>query len=78
MTTTLLKKQINELIGDINDKDFLQAVYTIVSNKADEVNPELSPDLKNELDQRKENHLKGISNSYSWQSVKKAALSRKS
>ncbi len=76
MTTTLLKKQINDLIGDINDKSFLQAVHTIVSTKADEVNPELRPSLKKELDQRKQNHLKGTSKSYSWHSVKKAALSK--
>ncbi len=77
MTTSILKKQISQIIGDINDKDFLHAVHTIVSNKADEINYELSPEMKAELDLRKENHKKGISKSYSWQSVKKAALSRK-
>lgn len=77
MTTSILKKQISQIIGDINDKDFLHAVHTIVSNKADEINYELSPQMKAELDLRKENHKKGISKSYSWQSVKKAALSRK-
>lgn len=77
MTTTLLKKQINDLIEDIDDKTFLQAVHTIVSNKADEVIPELAPALKNELDRRKENHITGISKSYSWQSVKKAVQSKK-
>ncbi len=77
MTTTILKKQINQLIGDIEDKDFLQAVYTIIANKADEADTELAPEIKTALDQRKENHTKGTSKSYSWPSVKKAALSRK-
>lgn len=77
MSTTILKKQVTQIIGDINDKDFLQAVNTIVSNKTDEINPELSPEMKAELNLRKENHKKGNSKSYTWQSVKKAALSHK-
>ena len=74
MTTTLLKQEITKVINDINDKNFLEAVYTIVSNKADETAFELTPEMKNELDERKERHQKGISKSYSWQNVKKAAL----
>ncbi len=77
MTATLLRQQITKVINDVEDKDFLEAVYTIVSTKADEVDFELTSEMKRELDIRKEKHEKGISKSYSWASVKKAALKTK-
>jgi len=77
MTTTILKQHINKVISDIEDKDFLEAVYTIVSNKAGEAGFDLTDDMKQELDRRKKNHKDGTSKSYSWQSVKKAALKTK-
>ena len=77
MTTTNLKENINKVINDINDKNFLEAVYTIVANKAEELDFELTPIMKDELDSRKERHNKGISKSYSWQNVKKTALKTK-
>ena len=64
MTTTLLKQHIAKVINDISDKNFLEAVYTIVSNKADEAAFELTLEMKKELDERKERHQKGISKSY--------------
>ncbi len=76
MTKTLLKQNITKVISEIEDETFLQAVYTIVSNKADNKGFEIDDELKKELDLRKENHKKGISKSYSWQSVKKSALRR--
>lgn len=77
MTTTILKENINKIIRDINDKKFLEAVYTIVSNKAGEIDFDLTDAMKQELDRRKKNHKNGTSKSYSWQSVKKAALQAK-
>jgi hypothetical protein len=77
MTTTILKQNINKVISDIDDKNFLEAVYTIVSNKASEAVFELTDDLKQELDRRKKSHKNGTSKSYTWQSVKKAALQTK-
>jgi hypothetical protein len=74
MTTTLLKQNIAKAVKDINDKVFLEAVYTIVSNKAEETDFELTTGMKNELDARKERHKQGTSKSYTWQNVKKAAL----
>ncbi len=74
MTTTLLKQHIAKAVNDINDKDFLEAVYTIVSNKAEETDFELTTVMKSELDARKERHKNGSSKSYTWQNVKKAAL----
>ena len=72
MTKALLKQNITKQISKIEDENFLQAVYTIVSNKADE-SFELDDTMKKELDTRKENHKSG-SKSYTWQQVKKAAL----
>lgn len=74
MTKALLKQRITKQIGKIEDENFLKAVYTIVSNKADEAF-ELDDDMKKVLDARKENHKRG-SKSYTWQQVKKAALTR--
>ncbi len=76
MTKTLLKQNITKVINEIEDETFLQAVYTIVSNRADNTGFEINDELKKELDLRKENHKEGISKSYSWQSVKKSALGR--
>jgi hypothetical protein len=73
MTTSLLKKNITKAVNEINDQDFLQAVFTIVSTKTD-TDFELTPALKKELDKRKESHQKGLSKSYTWEQVKKAAL----
>lgn len=77
MTTTILKQNIKNVISDIEDKSFLEAVYTIVSNKADEIDLTLDAEMKKELDRRKKNHKNGTSKSYSWQNVKKAALRQK-
>lgn len=76
MTKTLLKQSIAKQIGKIEDENFLKAVYTIVTNKADE-SFELDDAMKKELNTRKENHKKG-SKSYTWQQVKKTALTRNS
>jgi flagellar motor component MotA len=74
MTKILLKQNITKQISKIDDENFLKAVYTIVSNKADQ-SFELDDKMKKELDTRKENHRKG-SKSYTWQQVKKDALMR--
>jgi hypothetical protein len=73
MTITNLKENINKVINNINDKSFLEAAYTIVSNKAEELDFELTPAMKDELDDIKKNK-KGSSKSYGWQNEKKADL----
>ena len=71
MSTILIRQNINKAIKEIDDENFLEAVYTIVCNKIEQRTFELSDDLKNELDCRKENHNNGKSASYTWQSLKK-------
>ncbi len=78
MTTTLLKQNISKVISSIEDKNFLEAVYTIVSKKTIEIPFELDESIEQELDKRKQNHKKEVSKSYNnWSPVKKAALSNK-
>ena len=71
MSTLLIRQNINKAIKEIDDENFLEAVYTIVSNKIEQSTFELTDDLKKELDTRKENHKNGKSAYYTWQSVKK-------
>ena len=75
MTTLLIKQNIAKGIKEIDDKNFLEAINLLVSNKVDENKFELTNEMKVELDIRKSNHKKGLSKSYTWQSVKKEILS---
>ena len=77
MTTINLKKQITERISEIDDTEFLKAVFTIVTTKADETDWELTTDMKKDLEQRKIKHKEGNSKSYTWESVKKSALRKR-
>jgi hypothetical protein len=71
MTTLLIKQKIANGIKEIEDKNFLETINLLVSNKVEENRFELTDEMKAELDTRKSNHKKGISKSYSWQSIKK-------
>ena len=71
MTTLLIKQNIAKKIVEIEDKNFLEAINLLVSNKVAEHKFELTAEMKSELDFRKVNHKKGLSKSYSWQSIKK-------
>jgi hypothetical protein len=71
MTTLLIKQKITKGIKEIDDKNFLEAINLLVSNKVEESKFELTNDMKTELDIRKSNHKKGLTKSYSWQSIKK-------
>jgi hypothetical protein len=75
MTTLLIKQNIAKGIKEIEDKNFLEAINLLVSNKVDENKFELTNEMKIELDNRKSNHKKELSKSYTWQSVKKEILS---
>ena len=75
MTTLLIKQKITKGIKEIDDKNFLEAINLLISNKVEENKFELTDEMKIELDNRKSNHKKGLSKSYSWQSIKKEILS---
>lgn len=63
MTTLFIKQNIAKGIKEIDDKDFLEAINILVTNKMDENKFELTIDMKIELDNRKLNHKKGLSKS---------------
>jgi hypothetical protein len=75
MTTLLIKQKITNGIKEIEDKNFLEAINLLLSNTVEETKFELTDEMKMELDNRKSNHKKGLSESYIWQSVKKEILS---
>lgn len=75
MTTLLIKQNITKGIKEIDDKNFLEAINILVSNKVEENKFELTNEMKIELDSRKTNHKKGVSKSHTWQSIKKEILS---
>lgn len=72
MTTFSLKKNIHQVVDSIDDKDFLQAVLTIVSDKRKELDYQLTPDQISILDEREKNHLSGKSKSYKLNELKRA------
>jgi hypothetical protein len=74
MVTLLIKQKITKGIKEIEDKNFLEAINLLVSNKVQENKFELTDEMKMELDNIKSNHKKAVSKSYSWQSIKKEIL----
>ena len=76
MKTETLKKQIIKRVDDIDDADFLKAVYTILNDKAKENDAEYSDELKQMLDERKRNHETGKSESFTFEEVREQAISR--
>jgi hypothetical protein len=74
MTTLLIKQKIAKGIKEIYDKNSLEAINLLVSNKVEENKFELTNEMKMELDTRKFNHKKGLTKSYTWKSIKKEIL----
>lgn len=73
MTTATLKKNLHKAIDIIKDESFLQAVYTIVNEKTQEYESNLSPEQWAEIDHRVKLHKAGKSKSYSFEEVVKYA-----
>ncbi len=74
MTTTLLKIEITKALHEINDKSFLEALYTIISNRNDAFEHELSKEDKQILDERKLAYKSGNAKTYSLSEVRKKVL----
>ena len=77
MTVAALKKEISRAIININDAEFLKAVFAIIHDKSNEQNFEFSDELKKILDERKKNHRQGKSKSMSLSEVRKKITSLK-
>lgn len=51
MTNTALKTKISKAIANIDDEEFLKAVYSLVNNKSKEIEYIYSDNLKSELEE---------------------------
>jgi hypothetical protein len=76
MTRTALKKELHQAIDHIEDEQFLNAIYTILSNKLNEFEYVLTKEQELELDRRIAAHKSGESKSYSWAEAKKLIKSK--
>ena len=68
-TSIKLKENLHKLIEEIDDKEILKAVYTILEREVSDF--ELTDSQKKELDRREKRHKSGESNSYNWEETKK-------
>lgn len=77
MTKSALKKKLHEYI-DRSDEKILKAVYTILESNmvASEPSSEYTSDQLKELNKRRKDHLSGKSKSYSFEEIKKYAVSK--
>lgn len=74
-TTVDLKKKIHEFIEHADER-MLRIINAIISTEQEqdnEVIPTVPESFYEELDRRKEKHLKGESVSYTWEEVKARA-----
>jgi hypothetical protein len=66
-----IKEEIHQLINDIDDIEFLKAIQTIISTKANTaLDDTLSDEEINMLNEREEKYLSGKSKTYTWEEVK--------
>jgi putative addiction module component (TIGR02574 family) len=70
MTKTVLKNKLREAIGQVQDENVLQGIFSILYSHlhADEI--ELTNEDKIELDKSMARHKAGLDKSYSWEEVK--------
>jgi hypothetical protein len=72
MAGKTIRKELHQAIDNIDDEQFLKAIYTILAEKLSEYNYSLSLEQDKEVDRRIEAHKKGESKSYSWTQAKKS------
>lgn len=65
-----IKKHLYNAIEEIDDEAFLQAVYTIVSSKMENVEYKLTSEQLQILEDRREKYIRGEGKSYTWDEVK--------
>ncbi len=70
MSVAEIKKHLYKAIAEIDDEAFLQAVYTIVSSKTENVEYELTSEQLQILEDRREKYIRGEGKSYTWDEVK--------
>ena len=70
MSVAEIIKHLNKAIEEIDDEAFLEAVYTIVYSKTENVEYELTSEQLQILEYRRETYLRGEGKSYTWEEVK--------
>jgi hypothetical protein len=76
MTTKGIREVIHKAVDDINDPEFLKAIYTILTEKLINYKYNLSPEQEEEIDKRIIAHKSGKSKSYNWPQAKKIIESK--
>lgn len=75
MTAKNIRKQLHEVIEQIENKETLRAAHHLLAQKLDEEvilkEPDFTSDQKKELDRRLREHMNGSSKSYGWPAAKK-------
>ena len=71
MTTSVLKKEINKAISNLDDEQFLQAIYTILNDRLNKEEYVFGKEEKDELDTRKANYKLGKTKVYTVAEVRK-------
>jgi len=74
MTTDILKNEIAKALNDINDKSFLEALYTIINTRSEKFDYELSIDDKQILDERKALYKWGKAKTFTMIEVRKKVM----
>ncbi|MDP3929420.1 MAG: hypothetical protein Q8R57_10395 [Bacteroidota bacterium] len=74
MTTNTLKNEINKALNSINDKSFLEALYTIINTKKETYDYELNDADKVVLDDRKIAYKNGKAKTYTVSEVRKKVM----
>lgn len=74
MTTKILKNEISKALNGINDKSFLEAIYTIINTRLENYDYELNEADKKVLDDRKMEYKNGKAKTYTMSEVRKKVL----
>lgn len=74
MTTAILKSEITKALDNIQDKSFLEAIYTIINTRSETYDYELNDADKKVLDERKKLYQSGKAKTYSMNEVRKKVL----
>jgi hypothetical protein len=74
MTTNILKNEISKALNGINDKSFLEAIYTIINTRLENYDYELTEADKKVLDDRKMEYKNGKVKTYTVNEVRKKVL----
>jgi hypothetical protein len=74
MTTNILKNEISKALNNINDKSFLEALYTIINTRLETFDYDLNDAHKKGLDDHKMEYKNGKAKTYTMSEVRKKVL----